>query len=208
MASAEIQPASGQVPFSAREMLQYFEELDELLIDAGVSAPLHLYVCGGAVIATKSDSRITNDVDVVSEGMTPELRRAAEALSRRHRGLRPDWLNDGAKLKRVNLPMEPERIYSGRLLIIDSAGDRRTPPVVASELLPRVRHRSAVRCATIVRKPLRPSAHLPEVASTEESQDLAAGDHEAEVAAFAFYAAGCDADELASVVEDRSPADT
>ena len=48
-------------------------------------------------------------------------------MSRRHRGLRPDWLNDGAKLKRVNLPMEPERIYSGRLLIIDSAGDRLRP---------------------------------------------------------------------------------
>ena len=43
MASDELQPASGQVSFSAREMLQYFEELDELLIDAAVSAPLHLY---------------------------------------------------------------------------------------------------------------------------------------------------------------------
>ena len=85
---------------------------------------VHLYVAGGAVIAAKTDSRLTGDVDVVSEGMTPQLRAAVEEVSERHRGLRPDWLNDGAKLKRVNVPLEPERIFTGRCLIVDSAGDR------------------------------------------------------------------------------------
>ena len=42
--------------------------------------------------------------------MTDRLRRSVEEISRRHPGLRADWLNDGAKLKRVNLPIEPERI--------------------------------------------------------------------------------------------------
>ena len=85
---------------------------------------LHLYVAGGAVIANKTDSRLTGDVDVVSEGMTPQLRAAVKEVSQRHRGLRPDWLNDGAKLKRVNIALEPERIFTGRRLIVDSAGDR------------------------------------------------------------------------------------
>ena len=105
-------------------MLRYFAELDELLTQSGVVGQLHLYIVGGAVIATKSDSRLTADVDVISEGMTDRLRRSVEEISRRHPGLRADWLNDGAKLKRVNLPIEPERIYTGRSLVIDSAGDR------------------------------------------------------------------------------------
>ncbi len=52
------------------------------------------------------------------------MRAAAKEVSQRHRGLRPDWLNDGAKLKRVNVALEPERIFTGRRLIVDSAGDR------------------------------------------------------------------------------------
>ena len=56
--------------------------------------------------------------------MTPQLRAAVKEVSQRHRGLRPDWLNDGAKLKRVNVALEPERIFTGRRLIVDSAGDR------------------------------------------------------------------------------------
>ena len=105
-------------------MLGYLAEVDELLVKAGTTHELHLYVAGGAVIAAKTDSRLTGDVDVVSEGMTPQLRAAVEEVSKRHRGLRPDWLNDGAKLKRVNVPLEPERIFTGRRLIVDSAGDR------------------------------------------------------------------------------------
>ena len=122
MASADHNP-SGTL-FDAAAMLGYFAQLDELLANAEDAAPVHLHIAGGAVIATKSNARVTADVDVVSEGMTEPLRRAVAEVSRRNPGLRPDWLNDGAKLKRVRLPMEPERIYTGRCLIINSAGDR------------------------------------------------------------------------------------
>ena len=121
MASAE---SDTPVAFDAAQMLGYLAEVDELLVKAGTPHELHLYVAGGAVIAAKTGSRLTGDVDVVSEGMTPQLRAAVEEVGKRHRGLRPDWLNDGAKLQRVNVPLEPERIFTGRRLIVDSAGDR------------------------------------------------------------------------------------
>ena len=121
MASAE---PDSPAAFDAAQMLGYLAEVDELLVKAGIPQALHLYVAGGAAIAAKTESRLTGDVDVVSEGMTPQLRAAVEEVSKRHRGLRPDWLNDGAKLKRVNVPLEPERIFTGRRLVVDSAGDR------------------------------------------------------------------------------------
>lgn len=124
MASADRDPQPAQTLFSAAQMLGFFAELDGVLADDGVTDALHLHVGGGAVIAAKTDARLTADVDVVSEGMTEQLRRAVAVVSERHPGLRDDWLNDGAKLKRVNLPMEPERIYTGNCLVVDSAGDR------------------------------------------------------------------------------------
>lgn len=124
MASAERGPPPAQTLFTAAQMLGYFAELDDVLASEGVTDVLHLHVGGGAVIATKTDARLTADVDVVSEGMTEQLRRAVAVVSERHPGLRDDWLNDGAKLMRVNLPMEPERIYTGSCLVVDSAGDR------------------------------------------------------------------------------------
>ena len=124
MASADHSCGTADAAFGAAEMQRYFVELDDALVRAGAAARLHLFVAGGAVIATKSDTRHTTDVDVVSEGMTELLRRCVADVSARHRGLRADWLNDDAKVKRVNLPMEPERIYDGRRLVIDSAGDR------------------------------------------------------------------------------------
>ena len=46
--------------------------------------------------------------------MTNAVRQAAAAVSDKHPGLKPDWLNDDAtKLKRVNLPIDPEPIYAG-----------------------------------------------------------------------------------------------
>ena len=124
MDSAENRLSNGGLLFDAAEMLRYFGDLDELLDQMGVVGPLHLVIVGGAVIATKDDLRISNDVDVVSDGMTAELRDAVAAISQQHGGLRNDWLNDGAKLKRVALPMDLERVHEGKILIIDSAGSR------------------------------------------------------------------------------------
>ena len=67
MASADRRTTAGKSLFAAPEMLRYFAELDELLTQSGVVEQLHLHIAGGAVIATKSDSRLTADVDVISD---------------------------------------------------------------------------------------------------------------------------------------------
>ena len=53
-------------------------------------------IAGGAAIALLWDKRrITNDVDVVSEGMTPRLRTAIYRVARVY-DLEPGWFNDAA----------------------------------------------------------------------------------------------------------------
>jgi len=144
MASAEPDPPTA---FDAAPSLGFLAEVGELLVKAGTPHALHLHVAGGAVIAAKTDSRLSGDVDVVAEEMTPQLRAAVEEVSRRHRGLRSDWLNDGAKLKRVNVPGEPGRIFTGRRLIVDSVGDRY---VLAMKLLSH-RHVDEADCEMLIR---------------------------------------------------------
>ena len=56
MASAEPDTPAA---FNATQMLGFLAEVDELLVKAGTTHELHLYVAGGAVIAAKTDSRLT-----------------------------------------------------------------------------------------------------------------------------------------------------
>ena len=67
---------------SGDDLRGLFAELDDELRELGGS--ISLLVCGGAAIVLRSwgVERRTNDVDVVSEGMTPELRAAAERVAR------------------------------------------------------------------------------------------------------------------------------
>ena len=78
---------------------------------------------GGAAVALRVPNRVTVDVDVVSEGMPMALRRAAERVAARH-GLRPDWVNDGAKAKTVSVRAEPEVVFEGANLVVESASPR------------------------------------------------------------------------------------
>jgi len=58
-------------------------------------------------------SRITNDVDVVSEGMTSLLRVAIVRVARDY-DLEPGWFNDAAKLKAPALPVDdPILVFDG-----------------------------------------------------------------------------------------------
>jgi len=74
-------------------------------------------IAGGAAVALLWDNqRITNDVDVVSEGMTPLLRAAIARVARDY-DLEPGWFNDAAKLKAPALPVEdPIPIFDGERL--------------------------------------------------------------------------------------------
>ena len=70
MDSAEPSEDDKSRLFDAGEMIGYLEELDDLLGCQGATEMVHLQIAGGAVMLTKSSERRTQDIDVVSEGMT------------------------------------------------------------------------------------------------------------------------------------------
>ncbi len=105
-------------------MLGYLDELDDLLGQQDLAEPVRLYIGGGAAMSTMYKQRFTNDVDVMSEGMTAEVRAAAEQVSQRHEGLGSRWLNDDAKVVRVNVTMDERLIFEGRSLSVYAAGPR------------------------------------------------------------------------------------
>lgn len=109
--------------FDGETLLSLLAEVDTELAGDPNGEPVHLVIVGGAAMAMLMDARCTGDVDVVSETITGELRAAARRVAQRH-GLRPDWINDAAKFKAVNVAVEPERVFSGERLVVDSAGRR------------------------------------------------------------------------------------
>ena len=70
------------------------------------------------------ERRITNDVDVVSEGMTPQLRTAVARVALDY-DLEPGWFNDAAKLKAPALPIDdPILVFEGTRLRVYAATAR------------------------------------------------------------------------------------
>ena len=67
--------------------------------------------------------RLTGDIDIVSEGMNDDVRRACKVVAEKH-NLSPDWINDGVKGFAVSVELQPERIFTGQCLILDSAGSQ------------------------------------------------------------------------------------
>ena len=108
--------------FGANEMPALLSEVDEIMAAASC-APVHLVTVGGAPMLTRVPGRLTGDIDVVSEGMNNALREACEVVAARHH-LAPDWINDGVKGFAVSLDVQPERVFTGECLILDSAGPR------------------------------------------------------------------------------------
>ena len=81
--------------FSAREMYSLLKEVDETMAASGC-APVHLVAIGGAPMLTRVPGRQTGDIDIVSEGLNNDLRKASRTVASRH-NLAPDWINDGVK---------------------------------------------------------------------------------------------------------------
>ena len=111
------------VGFTAEQLPVLLSELDTELASENLDTPCRIVIAGGAAIALRVPSRVTGDVDVVSEGMPAALRRAAERVASRH-GLRPDWINDAAKLKTVAVAADPEPVFEGARLVVESASPR------------------------------------------------------------------------------------
>jgi len=103
--------------FDNRELLVYLAEVDAELPVPDDGEPVEIAVIGGAAIGFLVPGRVTDDVDVISEGMPEKLRVAAAAVAARH-ALRPDWINDAAKVGLPRLDANIEMVYSGERLIV------------------------------------------------------------------------------------------
>ena len=112
----------GHRRFGAHEMPSLLAEVDEIMAAAGCS-PVHLVAVGGAPMLTRVPGRQTGDIDIVSEGLNDAVRDASRTVASRH-NLTPAWINDGVKGWAVSVTVEPERIFTGKCLILDSAGPR------------------------------------------------------------------------------------
>lgn len=109
--------------FDSRELLAYLAEVDAELPAADDCEPVEIAVVGGAAIGFLVPGRVTDDVDVISEGMPERLRAAAASVAARH-ALRPDWINDAAKVGLPHLDANIEVIYSGKRLIVYRADSK------------------------------------------------------------------------------------
>lgn len=76
-----------------------------------------LMIAGGAAVALLWDHRrITNDIDVITEGITPELRKAILRVEIDQQ-LEPGWFNDAAKVTTPQMQItDPHLVYQGKRL--------------------------------------------------------------------------------------------
>lgn len=102
MSEEQFSP-EGHRKFDAREMPSLLLEVDGILAAAGCTT-IHLVTVGGASMLTRIVGRHTGDIDIISEGMSNDLRSAAEAVALRH-NLDPNWINDAAKGFAVNVSL-------------------------------------------------------------------------------------------------------
>ena len=109
--------------FDGARLRVLLAELDDELTLEGLSETCRIVIVGGAAVALRVPDRVTADVDVVSEGMPMALRLATARVASRH-GLRPDWVNDGAKAKTVAVHAEPEVVFEGTNLVVEAASPR------------------------------------------------------------------------------------
>ena len=108
--------------FDGDQLMELLAELDaELGKHNTGSVPYRIAIAGGAAMALRLSDRLTGDVDVVSDAMHPDVRRAAQTVASRH-DLRPDWINDAAKLKTVSVEADLEPVFVGANLVVESVG--------------------------------------------------------------------------------------
>ncbi|MCY3562563.1 MAG: hypothetical protein F4W94_02975 [Acidimicrobiia bacterium] len=107
MASVDLTPP---------RIIELFQQVDAQLCEL-TDRNHDVMIAGGAAVALLWDNRrITNDVDVVSEGMTPLLRSAIARVARDY-DLEPGWFNDAAKLHAPALPVDnPIPVFDGERL--------------------------------------------------------------------------------------------
>lgn len=99
------------------ELLDLFRELDGLL----AGDVTHELLVGGAALALRWESRLSDDVDVVALPIPVEVQAAAATLAE-ERGLSPGWLNAGAAAFAPNMQADAIVVYRGERLVVRVAG--------------------------------------------------------------------------------------
>ena len=106
----------------------FIELFDALDSELGVlDEPFDLLVVGGAAISLQwNPGRLTSDVDVVSEGLPPELWEAVARVAADREGVEANWLNDAAKIGTLSdqVGADPTPVYAGRNFTIHGASAR------------------------------------------------------------------------------------
>jgi len=114
---------------SRYELIRLIQQVDQQLA-ANTDHQHDLMMAGGAAVALLwNDRRRTNDIDIVSEGMTDDLREAIERVAgdNKELDLKPGWFNDAAKVAVPNLEMpatDSTLVYDGERLRLYSAPAR------------------------------------------------------------------------------------
>ena len=78
-------------PYSRRQLRRFLAALDDELASSS-SGEHTLIVGGGFVMSQQVHLRRTNDVDVISDGLTPTVAEAARSVAMRL-GIAADWIN-------------------------------------------------------------------------------------------------------------------
>lgn len=105
------------------EMMSLVEEVDEVLqAEAEPGVMYVLYVVGGVAMGPVFDARMTQDIDVATEGIPAEVSRAAKVVAKRH-GISSTWINNqAAEFIDVDLPLEAfDILYAGQSLLVRGA---------------------------------------------------------------------------------------
>ena len=108
------------------EFLGLLAEVDEVLGPKTPPGIMYvLYVVGGVAIGSIFDGRLTQDVDVATQEIPPQVLEAARIVARRHR-MADNWINNqAAQLIEADLPTNYfETVYEGSALLVRTANPR------------------------------------------------------------------------------------
>lgn len=85
---------------SDKELRQLLSDLDTEISARGIFPDKYvfsMFAIGGAALALEWGHRLTQDVDIISEGLTDKLKQIIADVGERHY-VRADWLNDAARV--------------------------------------------------------------------------------------------------------------
>lgn len=133
-------------PYSRRQLQRFLAELDsELARSPGGEHTL--IVGGGFVMSQQVYMRRTNDVDVISGGLTPAVAQAARSVAMRL-GIAADWINAAASGTQLPVQRQLTPIFEGSALTVFSPGLR----YVLAMKLRAARDKDFQDCVALVRR--------------------------------------------------------